>query len=70
MDPDRAVVATCLDVTGGLTVLDPDTALVSERRTGRILPFTCFISTGSVVSQCSRSHAGSLIVSALVEIVR
>ncbi|MFD1811267.1 PQQ-dependent sugar dehydrogenase [Rhodococcus gannanensis] len=38
VDPDPAVVATCLDVTGGLTVLPGgQSALVTERRTGRIL---------------------------------
>ncbi len=36
MDPDPAVVATCLDTTGGLISLG-GTALVAERRTGRIL---------------------------------
>lgn len=37
-DPDPAVVATCLDVTGGLVTLpDGGSALVAERRTGRIL---------------------------------
>ncbi|MGW0262584.1 PQQ-dependent sugar dehydrogenase [Nocardia beijingensis] len=36
IDPDPAVVATCLDTTGGLVTL-PDGALVAERRTGRIL---------------------------------
>ena len=38
VDPDPAVVATCLDVTGGLvTMPDGNSALVTERRTGRIL---------------------------------
>ncbi|MFF0814352.1 PQQ-dependent sugar dehydrogenase [Rhodococcus sp. NPDC003318] len=37
-DPDPAVVATCLDTTGGLTMLPGgQAALVTERRTGRIL---------------------------------
>lgn len=37
-DPDPAVIATCLDVTGGLVTLPGGTtALVAERRTGRIL---------------------------------
>ncbi|MGO4612547.1 sorbosone dehydrogenase family protein [Nocardia sp. 2YAB30] len=36
IDPDPAVVATCLDTTGGLVILG-DGALVAERRTGRIL---------------------------------
>lgn len=36
IDPDPAVVATCLDTTGGLVALG-DGALVAERRTGRIL---------------------------------
>ncbi|MDE1668474.1 PQQ-dependent sugar dehydrogenase [Nocardia gipuzkoensis] len=36
IDPDPAVVATCLDTTGGLVTL-ADGALVAERRTGRIL---------------------------------
>ncbi|QNG19274.1 oxidoreductase [Rhodococcus triatomae] len=37
-DPDPSVVATCLDTTGGLVVLpDAQSALVAERRTGRIL---------------------------------
>ncbi|ABG98256.1 MULTISPECIES: sorbosone dehydrogenase family protein [Rhodococcus] len=37
-DPDPSVIATCLDTTGGLVVLpDGATALVAERRTGRIL---------------------------------
>lgn len=37
-DPDPSVVATCLDTTGGLVVLpDGATALVTERRTGRIM---------------------------------
>nr|WP_226437904.1 PQQ-dependent sugar dehydrogenase [Rhodococcus yananensis] len=40
-DPDPAVVATCLDATGGLVVLpDGESALVAERRTGRILLVT------------------------------
>ncbi|MEZ5153923.1 sorbosone dehydrogenase family protein [Rhodococcus zopfii] len=38
VDPDPAVVATCLDTTGGLvTVPDGSSAFVAERRTGRIL---------------------------------
>ncbi|MEU5843316.1 PQQ-dependent sugar dehydrogenase [Rhodococcus sp. NPDC047139] len=38
VDPDPAVIATCLDVTGGLvTMPDGNSALVAERRTGRIL---------------------------------
>lgn len=38
MDPDPAVVATCLDTTGNLvTMPDGGSALVTERRTGRIL---------------------------------
>ena len=38
VDPDEAVVATCLDSTGGIAVLpDAVTALVAERRTGRIV---------------------------------
>ncbi|TSE01019.1 oxidoreductase [Skermania sp. ID1734] len=38
VDPDPAVVATCLDATGALVVLpDGNSALVAERRTGRIL---------------------------------
>ncbi|MBJ8343425.1 sorbosone dehydrogenase family protein [Antrihabitans sp. YC2-6] len=38
VDPDESVVATCLDTTGGLVVLpDGVTALVAERRTGRIM---------------------------------
>lgn len=36
IDPDPAVVATCLDPTAGLVAL-ADGALVAERRTGRIL---------------------------------
>lgn len=37
-DPDPAVIATCLDTTGGLTMLPGgQSALVTERRTGRIL---------------------------------
>lgn len=37
-DPDPAVVATCLDATAGLVALpDGESALVTERRTGRIL---------------------------------
>lgn len=37
-DPDPAVVATCLDTTGGLVVLgDAQSAVVAERRTGRIM---------------------------------
>lgn len=36
IDPDPAVVATCLDTTGGLVSIG-DSALVAERRTGRIL---------------------------------
>lgn len=36
IDPDAAVVSTCLDTTGGVVSL-ADTALVTERRTGRIL---------------------------------
>ncbi len=41
VDPDPAVVATCLDVTGGLTVLPGgQSALVTERRTGRIVQVT------------------------------
>lgn len=37
-DPDPAVVATCLDPTAGLVVLPGDeSALVAERRTGRLL---------------------------------
>ncbi|TLF97892.1 oxidoreductase [Nocardia cyriacigeorgica] len=36
IDPDPAVVATCLDTTGGLVSLG-GSALVTERRTGRIL---------------------------------
>lgn len=37
IDQDPAVVATCLDSTGGLAIIDKDSALVTERRTGRIL---------------------------------
>ncbi|MBM7460268.1 PQQ-dependent sugar dehydrogenase [Rhodococcus coprophilus] len=38
VDPDPAVVATCLDTTGGLvTMPGGGAALVTERRTGRIL---------------------------------
>ncbi|MEU7628890.1 PQQ-dependent sugar dehydrogenase [Nocardia sp. NPDC049220] len=36
IDPDPAVVATCLDTTGGLITFG-EGALVAERRTGRIL---------------------------------
>jgi glucose/arabinose dehydrogenase len=37
-DPDPAVVATCLDPTAGLVLLpDGKSALVTERRTGRLL---------------------------------
>ncbi|WP_054814471.1 PQQ-dependent sugar dehydrogenase [Nocardia arizonensis] len=36
IDPDPAVVATCLDTTGGIITVG-DGALVAERRTGRIL---------------------------------
>ncbi|WP_280235483.1 PQQ-dependent sugar dehydrogenase [Nocardia cyriacigeorgica] len=36
IDPDPAVVATCLDTTGGLISLG-GSALVTERRTGRIM---------------------------------
>ncbi|MEV0946202.1 PQQ-dependent sugar dehydrogenase [Rhodococcus sp. NPDC049939] len=37
-DPDPSVIATCLGTTGGLVVLpEGDTALVAERRTGRIM---------------------------------
>ncbi|MEU8899487.1 PQQ-dependent sugar dehydrogenase [Nocardia sp. NPDC048505] len=36
IDPDPAVISTCLDSTGGLVGLG-DSALVAERRTGRIL---------------------------------
>ncbi|WP_072687716.1 PQQ-dependent sugar dehydrogenase [Rhodococcus marinonascens] len=37
-DPDPSVIATCLGTTGGLVVLpDGATALVAERRTGRIM---------------------------------
>ncbi|MFD4266185.1 PQQ-dependent sugar dehydrogenase [Rhodococcus sp. NPDC058481] len=37
-DPDPTVVATCLDSTGGMAMLPGgDSALVTERRTGRIL---------------------------------
>ncbi|MGB6072191.1 MAG: oxidoreductase, partial [Rhodococcus sp. (in: high G+C Gram-positive bacteria)] len=38
VDPDSAVIATCLDTTGGLVALpDGQSALVAERRTGRIM---------------------------------
>ncbi|WP_132470854.1 PQQ-dependent sugar dehydrogenase [Rhodococcus sp. SMB37] len=38
VDPDPAVIATCLDTTGGLIALpDENSALVTERRTGRIM---------------------------------
>ncbi|MCJ0976575.1 PQQ-dependent sugar dehydrogenase [Rhodococcus sp. ARC_M12] len=38
VDPDPAVIATCLDTTGGLVALpDGQAALVAERRTGRIM---------------------------------
>lgn len=38
VDPDPNVVATCLDTTGGLVMLpDGASALVGERRTGRIM---------------------------------
>jgi glucose/arabinose dehydrogenase len=38
VDPDPAVVATCLGTTGGVAVLpDGASALVAERRTGRLL---------------------------------
>ncbi|MCK0090952.1 PQQ-dependent sugar dehydrogenase [Rhodococcus sp. F64268] len=41
VDPDPAVIATCLDTTGGLIALpDGNSALVTERRTGRILRVT------------------------------
>lgn len=37
-DPDPSVIATCLDTLGGLVVLpDAQSALVAERRTGRIV---------------------------------
>nr|WP_305095304.1 PQQ-dependent sugar dehydrogenase [Prescottella sp. R16] len=36
-DPDPNVVATCLDTTSGLVLLPGGSALVAERRTGRIL---------------------------------
>ncbi|WP_032376994.1 PQQ-dependent sugar dehydrogenase [Rhodococcoides fascians] len=37
-DPDASVIATCLDTTGGLVALpDGQSALVAERRTGRIM---------------------------------
>lgn len=40
-DPDPSVIATCLDTTGGLVALpDGQSALVAERRTGRILQVT------------------------------
>ncbi|MGV8875333.1 MAG: PQQ-dependent sugar dehydrogenase [Rhodococcus sp. (in: high G+C Gram-positive bacteria)] len=38
IDPDPAVIATCLDTTGGLVALpDGQSTLVAERRTGRIM---------------------------------
>ncbi|OZD09163.1 oxidoreductase [Rhodococcus sp. 06-235-1A] len=38
VDPDPAVIATCLDTTGGLVALpDGQSTLVAERRTGRIM---------------------------------
>mgnify|MGYP005989063929 CR=1 FL=1 len=38
IDPDPNVIATCLDTTGGLVMLpDGMSALVAERRTGRIM---------------------------------
>lgn len=38
VDPDPNVIATCLDTTGGLVMLpDGASALVAERRTGRIM---------------------------------
>ncbi|MBD0323462.1 MAG: PQQ-dependent sugar dehydrogenase [Aldersonia sp.] len=38
IDPDPNVIATCLDTTGGLVTLpDGISALVAERRTGRVL---------------------------------
>ncbi|SNS31002.1 PQQ-dependent sugar dehydrogenase [Rhodococcoides kyotonense] len=38
VDPDPNVIATCLDTTGGLVMLPGgETALIGERRTGRIL---------------------------------
>ncbi|MGW5513204.1 PQQ-dependent sugar dehydrogenase [Nocardia africana] len=41
IDPDPAVVVSCLDTTGGLTVLpDGQQALVTERTTGRVLKVT------------------------------
>ncbi|MCX5046118.1 PQQ-dependent sugar dehydrogenase [Aldersonia sp. NBC_00410] len=41
IDPDPNVVATCLDSTSGLVVLpDGNSALVAERRTGRLLQVT------------------------------
>ena len=41
IDPDPAVVVSCLDTTGGLTVLPGgQQALVTERTTGRILKVT------------------------------
>ncbi|MFG1780825.1 PQQ-dependent sugar dehydrogenase [Rhodococcus oryzae] len=41
IDPDPAVVTTCLDTTGGMVMLPGgDSALVTERRTGRILRVT------------------------------
>ncbi|GAA3179208.1 hypothetical protein GCM10020255_072290 [Rhodococcus baikonurensis] len=37
-DADTAVIATCLDTTGGLVTLpDGNSGLVAERRTGRIM---------------------------------
>ncbi|MDH6677509.1 glucose/arabinose dehydrogenase [Rhodococcus sp. LBL1] len=37
-DPDPNVIATCLDATGGMVMLpDGNAALVTERRTGRIM---------------------------------
>ena len=41
IDPDPNVIATCLDSTGGLVALpDGNSALVAERRTGRIMRVT------------------------------
>lgn len=41
IDPDPAVVVSCLDTTGGIAVLpDGQSALVAERTTGRILQVT------------------------------
>ncbi|MBY4205157.1 MAG: PQQ-dependent sugar dehydrogenase [Rhodococcus sp.] len=41
VDPDPAVIATCLDTTGGLVALpDGQSSLVAERRTGRIMEVT------------------------------